>query len=172
MAISTTDIRKAFTSTMDEVWKDKAPVYSFLRSYFQTKTVGSMYIDHETKRFLANEAAAKLRGDDATMNKAGISTFKKILPAYYKEGFRHTELEIYNQPWGVNGELPSGEVISRMIAGIKEQQMLCIEKIERAIERQCASVLNDGTVVTADGTIDFKRQADMVATDTSTANIS
>lgn len=103
-----------------------------------------------------------LRGTEGNRNSFSRSTQKVFDPAYYREYFDATELDLYDRVLGSQNDI-GNDLFVALMNTIADKLMVLRDKIERAKEIQCAQVLQTGIVTIEAGTnIDFKRKASSI----------
>lgn len=158
MNISTTDAQALSTKMIIDAYAERSKPTAFLRSFFPTVVSPTKELSIEVQRGFEKIAVDVLRGSDGNRNVFDRSTEKIFIPPYYREWFDATQLQLYDRLFGAT-EI-SDAVFAAYINSIVDHQMEIQAKIERAIELQCAQVLETGIVTVANGTnIDFKRKA-------------
>jgi hypothetical protein len=131
---------------------------NFLRSFFPSKTAFTEYVSIQVRRNYENVAVDVQRGTRGNLNLNTKSTEKIFTPPYYEELKNMTEVNLYDRLVG-SADISMGEYTQLMDNMLLELSLMR-NKIERAYEKQCAEILNLGTVTTqfADS-IDYRRKA-------------
>lgn len=157
-----------YTQLLIDKFKENPMPHGFLRSFFTKKTSRTRYVSIAVERGTEKIAVDVLRGSDGNRNTFSKSTLKVIDPPYYREYFDATELDVYDRIF--SSQNVDGTQFGEFIHTVGEKLQVLKAKIERAIELQCAQVLQTGVVTVADGTnIDFKRKAGSLVDGTATA---
>lgn len=159
MSIPLQQARKIFTEETVAVYRENAPVPSFLRNMFTERTTTSKIVNIEVQRDTEYIAVDVNRGGGGKRNTFSKSTLKEFMPPYFEENFDATSMDRYDIAFG------QGEISARTIGlAAREVGMKLIklqDKIERAKEKMCAEVLETGVVTLTKGVnIDFKRKAE------------
>lgn len=172
--ISATDSRALFTKGLIAVYQERIYPTDFLRSFFPGVTEPTKEISIEVERMGEKVATDVVRGTEGNRNQFTRSTEKIFLPPLYREYFDATELDLYDRVLGSQGnaQVPLFEALLNKVA---DKIGLLRDKIERAIEIQCAQVLLSGTVTLKSGAnIVYNRKAasivDLTATPFSNNN--
>lgn len=160
MTISAGDRRRLFTKMLIAVYKEMAMPTNFLRSFFDTRESGSKSISIEVQRNSEAIAVDVLRGTEGNRNNMNRFSEKMFVPPYYREYFDATDLDFYDQLFGA-GDMEMDEMtFQEWLQTAAEKVQVLQAKIERAIEKQCAEVLQTGILELKSGeNIDFKRKA-------------
>lgn len=157
MNISVTDARALFTKKLVAVYLEQTRVTSFLRSFFRVTETMAKEVSIEVRRGFEKIAVDVLRGTEGNRNIFSKSTEKIFLPPLYHEFLVANDNRLYDVAIGMQSEIAFVELAREL--GI--DLFMLQQKIERAIEKQCADVLLTGIIELANGTnIDFKRKAD------------
>lgn len=158
MRISTTEARGLFTQYLIDVYKERIAPTNYFRSYFPTVESTSKLVSIEVQRMGEKIAVDVLRGTDGNRNTFSKSTQKLFEPAYFREWFELTDIDLYDR---LNGATEIDDaVFAELITNVADRLMALQEKIERSYELMCAQVLHTGVVtLEANTDIDFKRKA-------------
>lgn len=157
-SIPASEARNIYTAMVIDMIKESPKVYSFLRSFFPTKTSATKYLTIDASRGYEKIAKDVVRGADGNLNKFSLATEKKFEPPYFREVINMTDIDLYDRLIG-SGNVDSF-IFSQFLENTRDKVLAIISKIERAIERQCAQVLQTGIVTLESGdNIDFKRAA-------------
>jgi len=158
--IAIQDAQKLYTNKLVAVLSDRVEAPMTLQSLFTPTQSWTKNITTQTERVAELIAKDVVRGTTGNSNVFGLSTEKLFTPPMYDEYFDVTQLDGYDQLYADPSALISDIVFGRFLQQSAEKLMLCQDKIERAYENQCASVLKNGIVTLNDGsTIDFKRKS-------------
>lgn len=157
MAIPLTQARALFTQSTIAVYKERPSVMSFLRSFFSTTTSKTKYVSIEVQRGTEKIAVDVELNSKGNRNKLSKSTEKIFQPPYYHEYFTVNDNDLYDVAIGSQNPADMVNLAQQTADALMELQ----KKIERALEKQCADVLETGiiTLAAGSGTIDFKRKA-------------
>ena len=149
-----------FTKAYLAAFKEKIPVPSFLKTFFNVETTRAKTVSIEVQRGTERIAVDVLRGTDGNRNQFSRWTEKEYMPPFFNENFDATSLDRYDRLFGVNPEI-TPEVIGYLANDISDKLMTLRDKIERAKEKQAAQVFETGIVELINGdNIDFKRKAE------------
>jgi hypothetical protein len=161
MNISTADARGLYTKMLADVYRERPKVMSFLRSFFPAKEYSTLEISIEVQRGTEKIASDVTRGTEGNRNKFSLSTEKTFIPPYYREFFDSTDLRLYDRLFG-STSIDSG-VFSSFLEEVADKLGMCQDKIERAIEKQCADVFHTGIVTLEQATsINFGRKSESI----------
>ncbi len=156
MNISVTDARALFTKKLIRVYLEQTRVTNFLRSRFAVEETMSKEVSIEVRRGLRKIAVDVMRGTEGNRNTFSNSTEKIFLPPLYHEFLVANDHRLYDVAIGMQSEVAFVELAKQLGVDLFMLQ----QKIERAIEKQCADVLLTGIITLSNGTnIDFKRKA-------------
>lgn len=157
--IATTDAQGLYTKKIVDVYKERIMPTNFLRSFFSVETTTTKEVSIEVQRGDEYVAVDVVRGTDGNRNQWTKSTEKLFVPPYFREYFDLTQLQLYDRLFGATqiDDAIFAQLINDTADKVQQQQ----EKIERAIELNCAQVFLDGIVQLKAGiNIDYKRKAD------------
>lgn len=155
-----TQAQGIYTEALAAVFKDRPKLFSFLRSWFPTKTFPTLLVDILAQRSTEFIAMDVYRGESGNRNTWSRATEKQFETYYFREKFDATKLQLYEKMYsglGINAQ-----VFAAWINGIVDKQMELRDTIERTVELMCSMVLENGIIV-APGTglvIDYKRKAE------------
>lgn len=153
------DAQALFTKTMIAVYKEKVSVTSFLRSFFTVKETMTKNVSIAVRRGYEKVAVDVSRYSDGNRNQSTKTSEKIFTPPFYDEYLTANEFELYDR---VIASLSMGQTsfIGELSDEMADQLMELQNKIERAIELQCAQIFDTGVVeLKAGANIDFKRKA-------------
>ena len=151
--------RRKFTQAQIAAYQDLTTPTGFFRSLFKVEEKTTKELSIEVRRHGRKIAVDVERGDQGNRNTVSKSTQKVIVPPLYDEFVDITEMDAYDELFNASGSVSNAQV-ARLVRSINSEVLLLQQKIERAIELQCAQVLEDGIVQLNAGTnIDFKRKA-------------
>lgn len=159
--ITTQDARALFTKALIDVYQERTPTTSFLRSFFPTVAEPTKLISIEVERSFEKIAVDVLRGTEGNRNQFTRSTEKVFLPPYFREYFDATEMELYDRVLGSQGNA-NAPLFAALLNKISDRLGMLQDKIERSVEVMCAQVLETGIVTLTQGiatSIDYKRKA-------------
>ena len=121
--IPASQARALFTQSLVDVYKEMPKVTSFLRSFFPTKETGSRYLSIEVQRGFEKIAVDVLRGTEGNRNNFGKSTEKIFDPAYYREFFDMTQLDLYDRLFTSSGDISEND-FGALIAQAAEKLLM------------------------------------------------
>lgn len=154
--ISQTEARNLITKKSIAKFKEKKPVYNFFTSFFKKDESKTKHVSIEVRRNARKVAVDVLRGTDGNLNKFSKSTEKMFLPPLYWEWMRANDHDLYDV--AIAQLNPTN--LANLAEGLADDMMELRNKIEEAIELQCAQVFLDGVIQLKKNTnIDFKRKA-------------
>lgn len=153
------DARGLFTKSLVSVYREKVSVMSFLRSFFEPVEVMTKEVSIAVQRGTEKVAVDVTRYSDGQRNSFDKSSEKTFVPPFYKEYMNANDHKLYDQV--INAlSLGNNTFFAEMTAELAEDLMKLQEKIERAVELQCAQVMQTGVLTLNSMTdIDFKRKA-------------
>lgn len=158
MAIPASQVRALFTQKLIDVYQERIRPTAFLRGFFPAESVPTRYVSIEVERMDELVAVDVIRGTEGNRNVFARSTEKIFDPPLYREFFDATQLDLYDRVLGSQGSV-NAPLFTRLLNTVSDKLSLLQDKIERAIELQCAQALLDGIVQTSLGNIDYKRKA-------------
>lgn len=148
-----------FTQKLIALFRDETPVKGFLRSMFKSEFSPTKFVSIGVKRGTELVAADVHRYSDGNRNKSTISSLKTFLPPYFHEFLDASDHELYD---AMVTAIATGDLtfFSQMTREMALDFVELRKKIERAIELQCAQVLQTGVITLTSGDdIDFKRKS-------------
>jgi len=156
--IATNQARAQLTSALVDVYEDMLSPTNFLRSFFPSVQEFTRYVSIQVERDLELISVDVQRGSEGTRNKFTKSTEKVIDPAYYREYFEMTDIDLYDRLFGSAG-IEVG-VFSQIVALCARRISMLRNKMERAYENQCAQILQTGVATMVNGdSVDYRRKA-------------
>lgn len=157
--IAIQDARSLFTKGLIAVYQERIYPTSFLRSFFTPISEPTKELSIEVERMGEKIAVDVVRGTEGNRNMFSRSSEKIFLPPFYREYFDATDLDLYDRVLGSQGNANT-QLFAALINKVADKISLLRDKMERAIELQCAQVLQTGVVTLKSGVnIDFKRKA-------------
>jgi hypothetical protein len=154
--ISVTDARALFTKKLVSVYLEQPRVTTFLRSFFKVEESLTKEVSIEVRRGFEKIAVDVIRGTEGNRNVFSKSTEKIFVPPLYWEYLVANDHKLYDVAIGMQSEVAFAELAKQLGVDLFDMQ----QKIERAIEKQCADVLLTGIITLANGdNIDFKRKS-------------
>lgn len=159
MTISIIDHTAKLTSKVVGRFKEDIPVRAGFAGFFPEETTPSLEIDVEVERDNDLIAVDVARFTEGNPNKATKSTEHKYIPPYFKEEYFFQRDNVYMNAIG-NGVMDNKN-INRLITERATKGLLTSrKKIERAIRKQQADVLQTGIVTLENGdNINYRRKA-------------
>jgi len=168
MAISIIDHSAKITSKIVGKFEEMIPVRSGFSGWFPEETTPTLEVDVEVQRDNDLIAVDVVRFTEGNKNKFSILSEHKYVPPYFKEDYDFQRDQVYMNTIALGVGMESVQV-NRVIAtnafkNVEKNR----KKIERAIRKQQADVLQTGIVSLVNGdNIDYKRKASsMVNVDT------
>lgn len=153
------DARGLFTKSLVSVYREKVSVMSFLRSFFEPVEVMTKEVSIAVQRGTEKVAVDVVTYSDGNRNSFDKSSEKTFVPPFYHEYLTANDHRLYDQ---VMSALATGNntYFAEMTAELAEDLMKLQDKIERAVELQCAQIFETGIITLNSRTdIDFKRKA-------------
>lgn len=160
MAISIQQHSKSIASKIVGVFKEDIPVRAGFSAWFPRETTPTLHVDIQVERDSDPIAVDVQRFTEGNKNKRSITTEKKFKPPYYREEYDFSKDDVYLNTIALGVGFGNANV-NRVIAenGLRKVRSNR-KKIERAIRKQQAQVLQTGIVTLENGdNIDFKRKA-------------
>lgn len=156
--ISAFQARAIFTNQVIAVYTDMLAATSFLRTYFPSVQEFTRYVSIQVQRDLELMAVDVMRHSEGTHNNFGNSTDKVIDPPFYHEVFQLNDTDLYDRAFG-SSQIDKG-AFTQLMAVVARRLTAIRAKIERAIEKQCADVLQTGVITLLNGdSINYRRKA-------------
>lgn len=167
MAISIIDHSAKLTSKIVAKFEETIPVRAGFSGWFPRETTGTYEIDVEVQRDNDLIAVDVVRFTEGNKNKASIATEHKYIPPYFKEDYDFQRDQVYMTAvalGGLGSATANKMIAMNAIKNVNKNR----DKVERAIRKQQADVLQTGIVTLVNGdSIDYKRKAaSMVNVDT------
>ena len=138
------------------------PVRNGFAGFFPTETTPTLYVDVEVERDSDLIAVDVQRFTEGRKNKFSRSTEHTYVPPFFKEDYDFARDEVYmnSVALGVTNAAGANQAIAQnALKNIRKNR----KKIERAIQKQQADVLQSGIVELKNGdSIDFKRKAESI----------
>lgn len=166
MAITIQDHTQLLTSKVVGVFKEDIPVRAGFAGFFPEETTPALEIDVEVERDNDLIAVDVARFTEGNPNKSSKSSEHKYIPPYFKEEYYFQRDQVYMQ--NVGAGVMTNMNINRMIAERAVKNLRTMrKKIERAIRKQQADVLQTGIVNLTNGdNIDYRRKAGSIVVKT------
>lgn len=150
---------KTITSMIVGTFKEDIPVRSGFSEFFPAMTVPTLLVDIEVERDNDLIAVDVVRFTEGNKNKFTKATESKYQPPFFKEDYDFARDEVYMNTvaLGATNVLGANQAIAQnALNNVRKNR----KKIERAIRKQQADVLQTGIVILKNGeNIDFKRKA-------------
>lgn len=159
MPITLNQHRFGITQSTIALFSDDAAPQLGLSAFFPQVIVPSKEVSIEVERNNQLIAVDVQRGRGSNRNIFSKSTEKIFVPPYFSEKFDFTSLQNYDVTFG-QGVAPSEITASMLINSAAKKTLALKYKIQRAIAKQHADILQTGVVTLINGdSIDYKRQA-------------
>lgn len=159
MAISIIDHTAKLTSKVVDTFTEEIPVLSGFSSFFPTETTPTLEIDIEVERDDELIATDVMRFTEGNANKQTKMTERKYIPPFFNEEWYFQRDQVYMNyvGMGIMNNISANRLMAeRAVKGVKTNK----KKIQRAILKQQAQVLQTGIVTLKNGdNIDFRRKA-------------
>lgn len=160
MAISIQDHSKLLASRVVGRFIEDKPVLAGFGGFFPRETTATEYVDIEVERDNDLIAVDVKKFTNGNKNKFDITTEKKFKPPYYREEYDFQRDEVYMNTIALGVGLDNLVVNQKIAQNALKNVRKMRSKIERAILKQQAEVMQTGIVELKGGTsIDFKRKA-------------
>lgn len=165
MAISIIDHSKAIASKIVGKFEETIPVRTGFGGWFPEETTPTLEVDVEVQRGTDDIAIDVVRFTEGNKNKMSKITEHKYQPPYFKEDYDFQRDRVYMDTIALGVGMESAQVNQVIAMNALKQVNKNRSKIERAIRKQQADVLQDGIVRLSNGdNIDYRRKAEsMVA---------
>lgn len=167
MSISIINHSKTIVSKIVGKFEEMIPVRSGFSGWFPEETTPTLEVDVEVQRDNDLIAVDVVRFTEGNKNKYTRATEHKYVPPFFKEDYDFQRDQVYMNTvaMGVTGNPNINRVIAQNALKAVEKNRA---KIERAIRKQQADVLQTGIVTVANGdNVDYRRKAaSMVNVDT------
>ncbi len=158
--ITIQDHSKKIASKIVGVFQDDKPVLSGFGGFFPRETAPTEVVDLEVQRDNDLIAVDVKRFTNGNKNKFSISSEKKFKPPYYREEYDFQRDEVYMNTIALGVGLENAQVNQVIAQNAVRNLRKMRSKIERALRKQFAEVMQTGIVELLNGTsIDYKRQA-------------
>jgi hypothetical protein len=160
MAISLINHSKAIVSAVVGKFEEMIPLRSGFSGWFPEETTPTLEVDVEVQRDSDLIAVDVVRFTEGNKNKFSRATEQKYQPPFYKEDYDLQRDPIYMTNVSM-ANVTGNATINRLIAqNVLKAVTKNRAKIERAIRKQQADVLQTGIVTLVNGdNIDFRRKA-------------
>lgn len=159
MAISIQNHTELIAKTIVGTFKENIPVRSGFDGFFARETVSTEMVDVQVQRDTDLVAVDVMRFAEGNYNKRSKVTENKYIPPFFKEiySFRRDEMYMSTIAQGIFGNDPANQaVMQKALDNLNANR----KKIERAIRKQQAEVLQTGIVELKNGdSIDYRRKA-------------
>ena len=150
---------KTIASKIVGKFKEDIPVRTGFGGFFPQETTPTLHIDVEVERDNDLIAVDVQRFTEGNKNKFSLHTEKKYQPPFFKEDYDFARDEVYMTTVALGATNVAGAnqaIAQNALNAIRKNR----KKIERAIRKQQAEVLQTGIVTLKNGeSIDFKRKA-------------
>jgi hypothetical protein len=159
MAISIQDHSKQIASKIVGRFEEDIPVRAGFNGFFPEETTPTLHVDVEVQRDLDLIAVDVERFTEGNKNKRSKATEKKYQPPYFKEDYDFSRDDIYVNSIALgafNTPNSNRAIAQNALTAVRKNR----SKVERAIRKQQAEVLQTGIVTLSNGdNIDYKRKA-------------
>lgn len=159
--INQSQASKLMTEGLLEGFSDKAPITSFLESFFPRKKRNGLYVPWGVKRTNRNVATEVPMGTEGDSVKANKTTEKRVKAPYVKVATELTELDAYSSVFSPDKNFnPSQNNVDALVGQILDTIDDIGDMISRFATRQISQFLNTGILnfETVDN-IDYRRKA-------------
>lgn len=164
MPISLSQHRAGITQTVVGRFSDAQRPKAGLGAFFPRETVATKAVSIEVERNRRLVAVDVQRCTDGNRNIFSTSTEKIFIPPFFSEFFDFTACQAYDITFG-RGVAPSKMDAKTLAQSATSYLEILRDKIERAILKQQAQVLQTGVVTLKNGdSIDYKRKAESMVT--------
>ena len=163
MAIDKTLHQAEFTAALVASFRDnnQDPILG-LEALFPNKVAKSKYVKVHVMRNGRKVAVDVKRCTDANLNQFTEGKEKIILPPYFREGFDITQCEAYKYAF-VRNQFGNSAAVQDLFADAEEKLRLLKNKIQRAVEKMRADVLQTGILTfKSQDSIDYGRKAQSI----------
>ena len=159
MAISIQEHSNAIAKKIVGVFKEDIPVRAGFSGLFPSETTPTLYVDVEVERDNDLIAVDVMRFTEGNKNKFSRATEHTYVPPFYREEYDFARDEIYMSTVALGAtNVPAANqaIAQNALKNVRKNR----KKIERAIRKQQADVLQTGIITLKNGdSIDFKRKA-------------
>jgi hypothetical protein len=159
MAISIQNHSATIASKVVGVFKEDIPVRAGFSAIFPNETTPTLHVDIEVERDSDLIAVDVMRFTEGNKNKSSKATEKKFQPPFFKEEYDFARDDIYMSTvaLGAMDVTAANQAIAQnALKNVRSNR----KKIERAIQKMHADVLQTGIVSLKNGdSIDFKRKS-------------
>jgi hypothetical protein len=144
------------------VFVEDIPVRSGFSAWFPTETSPTLHVDVEVERDSDLIAVDVQRFTEGKKNKFSRATEHTYVPPFYKEDYDFARDEVYMNTVALGATNLSGAnqaIAQNALKNVRKNR----KKIERAIRKQQADVLQSGIVTLKNGdSIDYRRKAESI----------
>ena len=162
MAISIQNHSDLIASKVVGKFKEDIPVRAGFSGFFPRETTPTLHIDVEVERDNDLIAVDVMRFTEGNKNKFTRATEHKYVPPFYREDYDFARDEVYmtTAALGATNVSAANQAIAQnALKNVRKNR----KKIERAIRKQQAEVLQTGIVQLKNGdSIDFRRKAESI----------
>lgn len=149
---------KTIASKVVGKFKEDIPVRSGFDGFFDSETTATLHVDVEVERDNDLIAVDVMRFTEGEKNKFTRATEHKYVPPFYKEDYDFARDEVYMSTvaLGVTNAAGANQAIAQnALKNVRKNK----KKIQRAIRKQQADVLQTGIVELVNGdSIDYRRK--------------
>lgn len=159
MAISIQEHSAMIASIIAGTFKESIPVRAGFDGFFPRETTSTEMVDVNVQRDNDLIAVDVMRFTEGNYNKRTRATQHKYKPPFYKENYAFQRDEVYMNTVGM-GILDNANINDAIVRNALSNLETNRKKIERAIRKQQAEVLQTGIVELKNGdSIDYRRKA-------------
>lgn len=168
MAISLIEHSNAITKKIVGKFEESIPVRAGFSGFFPSETTPTLEVDIEVQRDNDLIAVDVVRFTEGNKNKFSRLTENKYIPPFFKEDYDFQRDQVYMNTIALGVGMENSQVNKVIAQNAVKNVEKNRKKIERAIRKQQADVLQTGIVTLTNGdSIDYKRKAaSMVNVDT------
>lgn len=160
MAISIIDHSAKLTSKIVGKFQEEIPVRSGFSGWFPEETTATLEVDVEVQRDNDLIAVDVVRFTEGNKNKFSRVSEHKYIPPYYKEDYDFQRDQVYMNTIALGVGMENVQVNAAIAQNAVKNVRKNKAKIERAIRKQQADVLQTGIISLVNGdNIDFRRKA-------------
>jgi hypothetical protein len=154
--------RPLYTKILIDVYQERIRPKGFLRSFFPSTFRKAKQVSIEVERTYEKTASDVVRGSEGNFNRFSNSTEKVWTPPFWREYFNATELDLYDQVIGAQGNANTN-LFTALMDDVASRIGALQDMIERSKEILCAQVLQTGTITINNGeNISFFRKDESI----------
>lgn len=161
MAISLIQHSRALTSKVVGAFVEEIKVRSGFNGWFPRETTPTLEVDVEVQRDNDLIAVDVVRFTEGNKNKFSRLTEHKYIPPFFKEEYDFQRDQVYMNTIALGVGMESVQVNAAIAKNAVKNVKKLRNKIERAIAKQQADVLQTGIITLVNGdNIDYRRKAE------------